>query len=166
MTSCNYQNQPSLLLIWDYYAQKSAWIHDSHSLFPRKLVLLPSNLTCCTPTKFWLRMDSSLYSVVRMHALSNLSIFHVSNPMPIFRHTCLLSKESVQVRSYYSHFVTCRFCSEDLYAPRPTFKLKDHPLSFVRAASAAGSRPSISKPGRTIPWWQQTHATRCMSTIH
>jgi hypothetical protein len=44
-----------------------------------------------------------------------------------------LSKESVQVRGSFMLFVTSLFFyGEGLFAPRPTPKLDDHPLSFVR----------------------------------
>jgi hypothetical protein len=53
--------------------------------------------------------------------------------MSIFFSLGRLFKESVQVRGRLWHFVTSLFLyGEKLLAPRPTSKLKDHPLSAVR----------------------------------
>jgi hypothetical protein len=58
-------------------------------------------------------------------------MFHVPNLMFLVR--CLsCTKQSVQVRGFvvFRNMVIC-YC-EELLAPRPTYKLEDHPLSAIR----------------------------------
>jgi hypothetical protein len=95
-------------------------------------VPLPSHLTSSTPTKYYLYFDSSFDIVISEPALYKLLTFHVPNLISIFHRLGRLSKESVQVWGSFMIFVTNLFFTvKGLLAPRPTPKLRDHPLSFV-----------------------------------
>jgi hypothetical protein len=84
-------------------------------------------------------------------------------------HLGCLTKESIQVRGFLWSLITSLFFyREELLAPRPTPKLKDHPLSAVRdclfnifAVTLHIWRPS--PPSSTwrhgMQWWQGTRLT-------
>jgi hypothetical protein len=77
-------------------------------------------------------LESSLETVIREPALYRLLTVHNPNLISMFCQLGRLSKESAQVRGSAGIGVTYIFYGERLLAPRPTPKLEDHPLSFVR----------------------------------
>jgi hypothetical protein len=93
----------------------------------------PSHVTSCTPTKSNLHLDSSLETVIREPALYKLLTFHNPNLMSVFHHLGRFPRESAQVRGSLMTFITnLFFYGKGLLAPRPTPKLENYPLSFVR----------------------------------
>jgi hypothetical protein len=154
----------STLLIVDIirFCTKNLYlIHESHSLFHRKLYIcllvrfhlcpvwssvLPFNLT-------YTRMLICFPILSSANLPYILLIFHVPNLMSIL---CSLGRLFCNKLIFYG---------EDLLAPRPIPKLQDHPLSVSRdcvfnifAATIHIWRLSLSSPtwGHAMPWWQET----------
>jgi hypothetical protein len=98
-----------------------------------------------------LYLASSLETVIMEPALYKLLTFHDPNLVSIF--CCLgnLSNESVQVRGFLEIVITIFFYGEWLLAPRPTPKLEDDPLSFVRGCL-------FSIFAATLGSWRTCHA--------
>jgi hypothetical protein len=124
---------------------------------------IPLLVRCHWPpaTKFNLYLDSSLETVIREPTLYKLRMFHL---MSIFLCLGPLSKKSIHVRGSLILFATnFIFYGEGLLAPRPTPKLEDRLLSYVRgclfnifAANLQSWRPSLPSAtrGRAMLWWQ------------
>jgi hypothetical protein len=92
---------------------------------------LPLKLTCMSivPSKL------SLGSLPYTNSLHSIRTSEHPNLISIFRRLGRLSKESVQVRGFFRIFLRkLFFYGEGLSALRPTPKLEDHPLSFVRGS--------------------------------
>jgi hypothetical protein len=66
------------------------------------------------------------------HPISVRFTLHVPNLMSLFFSLSRLFREPVHVRDPLWHSVTSLFSYGEELAPRPTPKLKDHPLSAVR----------------------------------
>jgi hypothetical protein len=86
---------------------------------------------------------------------------YIPNLMSVFNRLGRLSREFIQVRRSFMTFVTnLFFYGEGLLTPRPTPKLEDHPLSFVRgclfsifaASIHSWRRSSIRTRGRAMLW--------------
>jgi hypothetical protein len=82
------------------------------------------------PTKFNLHLANSLPAVVSEPELYSLLTFQVPNLISLF-HCFGRTKESFQIRGTCSCF-TRKQKGDELSAPHPNLKLKDHPFSDVR----------------------------------
>jgi hypothetical protein len=77
--------------------------------FPAGLVPPLFHLTCSTPTKSNLYLESSLQHVIREPALHKLLMFQVSNLICLFYRSDCLPKKSTQVRGSLQSFITGLF---------------------------------------------------------
>jgi hypothetical protein len=77
-----------------------------------------------------------------------------------FFHCLGRTKESSQVRGALKHFVTIKnFYGEELSAPRPTFKLEDHPCWLSATTYSIYSQlPSVSRGLPSIRNLRTRHA--------